>query len=929
MLIYCLGLSVSPVRITMKTSIIFLALSVLCACGGGSSSSSGTGSNSPVVALTSIAVTPSSPTVASGLTQQFSATGTYSDGTSQALATVSWSSSDSSIVSISSAGLATSHKQGSATITASNSSVHGNATVTVGPPVPQGYSFYPSAANVPIGTTQKFSVFAQNSDGTTSDVSSNYTWQLSDPSVGSVDATGNMTASTAGYARLSATLKAASRLRAQDASPPATATADVAGVLYPRFAFVNFLASRYLEKLSIDGTSGQLRYYQRLLTRNYNTVFGCMSADPTNQFLYLTEPTANPVNGPDKYSLFKVDAVTGELTEIMGSPFSVSGGFGCLRFDPTGHFAFATVVVSPGSPALVTFTRDVNTGVLTQLSSIPLSDPASEMALAPSGKFLYFSTYHVPSSGAPSAQAYGFTIDSGTGALSPIPGTPFLMSGASGTFSMHPSGTLLFMSNTNGNSIDVYSVDGSTGALTALSSKSISTCVNPSALTFSAHGQTAYFTCGWPSGSLNTLHAADDGTMSVIASTALAGPNGSLALDPTGKYLYELGSQPTIESFQIDANGIPQPVSTMNGLNMAGNMFVLAGNSPISYSTSTAYVASAGDNQLRAYAVQSDGTFNTAPVSALVTQPGTHSLSTTPGATQMAATSSAAHPNVSFYNLDPLTGAPTLLQLLGIPDTSGTVLFDITRQFAFETDPVGGAVYSFQSFNGFWGEVSYGINGQWVSAIPAGAGAGPMATDPSGQFLYVGNATGHSISAYRYYDPEPQEQTAQFTSPYNDGSPYSTNAAPLSLAVDMSAKVLSGIFDDGTLRAYQIDMYSSGHIAQAATVTLSGTPQALAMQPNAERVYVATNGGVQGFTIDPSTGKLNPISGATIGKTDLNGIYIEPAGKFLYITTSPQGSPGGVYGYSIAADGALSALAATPLVPSMQPASMAFKSIVH
>lgn len=908
-------------RLTMKTLAIFLALAVLSACGG----ASGSGPTTKGALLTSVTVSPSSPAVAAGLTQQFSATGKYDDGTSQLLANVGWSSSDSSVVSISNTGLATSHKQGNATITASASSVSGSATLTVGPPVLQGYSLYPPAANVPIGTTQKFSVLAQYSDGTTSDASSNYTWQLSNPSVGSVDAAGNMTSSTAGYARLNATLKPGSG-GTNNLSLPTIATADVAAVYYPRFALINFLASRYIEKLSIDGTSGQLRYYQRVLTNNYNTAFGCMSADPTNQFLYLTEPTANPANGSDKYSLFKADALTGELAEVPGSPFPVSGGFGCLRFDPTGHFAFATVVVSPGTPALVTFTRDVNTGILMQLSSVPLSDPASEIALAPSGQFLYFSTYHVPSSGPPSAQAYGYAIDPVSGALTPVPGTPFPMSSASGTFSMHPSGTLLFMSNTNGSSIDVYSIDSNTGALTALNSNSISTCVNPSALTFSAHGQTAYFTCV---GSLSTLHVADDGTLSVIASAQLAGIRNSFALDPTGEYLYALGFQPTIETYQIDASGIPQHVSTINGLTIAGNVFVLAGNSPMSYATSTAYITSAGDNHLTAYAVQADGTFNSTPVSALLTQPGAHSLSTTTGATQMIATSSATHPNVSFYDLDPLTGAPSLPALYGTPDISGTVLFDITRQFAFETDPVGGAVYSFARFNGQWSDVAYQINGQLVSGIPAGSGAGPMINDPSGQFLYVGNGTAHSISAYRYYDPEPEEQTAYFTSPYNDGSPYGTNAAPLALGIDMTAKVLCAIFDDNTLRTYQIDMFSNGHIAQIASVTLNGTPQALAIQPNAERVYIATNSGIEGFSIDPSTANLNQISGATIASANLNGIYVEPAGKFLYITTNPQGSSGGVYGYSIAPDGSLVSLGTTPLVLSLQPTSMAFKSIVQ
>jgi 6-phosphogluconolactonase (cycloisomerase 2 family) len=145
----------------------------------------------------------------------------------------------------------------------------------------------------------------------------------------------------------------------------------------------------------------------------------------------------------------------------------------------------------------------------------------------------------------------------------------------------------------------------------------------------------------------------------------------------------------------------------------------------------------------------------------------------------------------------------------------------------------------------------------------------------------------------------------------------------------MSAKILWAVFDDGTLRAYQIDMFSNGHIAQAASVNLSGMPQALAVQPNSERVYVATSSGIAGFSINPNTGNLSPINAAAIAMANINEIYIEPSGKFLYIATNPQGSTGGVYGYSIAADGSLAPLGSNPLVLSMQPTSMAFKSIVR
>jgi len=75
--------------------------------------------------LSSIAVTPASPAdLAVGSTQQFTATGTYSDGSvADITSQVTWASSDPAIASISPTGLATGVTAGNTNITASASGV--------------------------------------------------------------------------------------------------------------------------------------------------------------------------------------------------------------------------------------------------------------------------------------------------------------------------------------------------------------------------------------------------------------------------------------------------------------------------------------------------------------------------------------------------------------------------------------------------------------------------------------------------------------------------------------------------------------------------------------------------------------------------------------------------------------------------------------
>lgn len=82
---------------------VFLLTAVLASCGGGG----GTATPSPA-ALKSIAISPSSANIPRGGTQQFTATGTFSDNSTKDItATCVWMSSNTAVVTISSSGLAT------------------------------------------------------------------------------------------------------------------------------------------------------------------------------------------------------------------------------------------------------------------------------------------------------------------------------------------------------------------------------------------------------------------------------------------------------------------------------------------------------------------------------------------------------------------------------------------------------------------------------------------------------------------------------------------------------------------------------------------------------------------------------------------------------------------------------------------------------
>ncbi|MGK0353136.1 MAG: hypothetical protein ACJAYX_003827, partial [Planctomycetota bacterium] len=147
--------------------------------------------------LVSLAVTPPTPSIALGTTQQFTATGTYSDSTMQDLtSTVTWSSTAPAVATISNAGgsegLATSATQGTTTITAidAGSGVNASTTLTVTSAVLVSLAVTPATPAIVLGGDQQFTATGTYSDSTTQDLTSTVTWTSSVMAVATISNAG-------------------------------------------------------------------------------------------------------------------------------------------------------------------------------------------------------------------------------------------------------------------------------------------------------------------------------------------------------------------------------------------------------------------------------------------------------------------------------------------------------------------------------------------------------------------------------------------------------------------------------------------------------------------------------------------------------------------------------------------------------------------
>src|SRR5215831_5145487 len=142
-------------------------------------------------ALASISVSPANPAVPLGLKQQFTATGNYTDGSTQNLTgTVGWASGSPAVATISAAGLATTLGVGSTNITASSGSVTGSAALTVSAPAVVSIIVTPANPSVAAGLTQQFAATGTFTDGGTQNITNSVNWSSSNTAAATINAAG-------------------------------------------------------------------------------------------------------------------------------------------------------------------------------------------------------------------------------------------------------------------------------------------------------------------------------------------------------------------------------------------------------------------------------------------------------------------------------------------------------------------------------------------------------------------------------------------------------------------------------------------------------------------------------------------------------------------------------------------------------------------
>jgi 6-phosphogluconolactonase (cycloisomerase 2 family) len=248
-------------------------------------------------------------------------------------------------------------------------------------------------------------------------------------------------------------------------------------------------------------------------------------------------------------NVYSVNANTGAVTPISGSPFAIGGnGAGNLNLDPSGQFLYV-----PRLSGVAVLSLDGTTGMLTPVVGSSFSDGSVVRAgiVDPLGKF-YYATGNTTQS-----TLSAFAVNSTDGTLTAITGSPFVtLLGQPYNIVVHPSGNFLYATMPSANSVIVWTIDRVSGVPTVASGSPFPAGTGPLRLVLDPAGKFLY-TCSTNDNLIFGFKIdSNSGALTAISGSPFAG-NGvvlDLAIDPSGKFLYAANVNPdAITGYNIDA----------------------------------------------------------------------------------------------------------------------------------------------------------------------------------------------------------------------------------------------------------------------------------------------------------------------------------------------------------------------------------------
>jgi trimeric autotransporter adhesin len=497
--------------------------SVIITAASGTVSGS-TGLTVTAAALISITVIPSIPSIANGTSQQFAATGIYTDNSMQPLtASVTWSSSDTSVASISNAsgsnGLASSASQGAVTITATLGPTSGSTALTVTPATLVSIAVTPATPSIANRTTQQFTATGTYTDTSVPNLTAAATWTSSDTTIASI----SNAAGTNGLAAAVAVGTSAISATIDGVTSPSVMLAVTAA---PEYAYVANSYDNTVSEYTV-GAGGALTSIGTVAT---GVEPEAVTVDPTGRYAYVLNWNDNTLS---EYTI----GAGGALTAIGTMPTGTNPAF--LIVDPSGQYAY---VANDGGNSISEYSIGTG-GVLTAIGTVSTGSGPDELAIDPTDHYAY-----VVNTNDNTVSEY--TIGA-SGGLTPI-GTAPTGNGPQ-VIAIDPSGSYAYVTNWTDNTVSEYSI-GSGGTLATIGT--VASGNQPTSVAADPTGHYVYVS-NFTDNTISEYAIGTGGILTTLGTVPAGNGTWFITVDPTGSYVYVVNAYANSASeFAIGAGGV-------------------------------------------------------------------------------------------------------------------------------------------------------------------------------------------------------------------------------------------------------------------------------------------------------------------------------------------------------------------------------------
>jgi len=209
----------------------------------------------------------------------------------------------------------------------------------------------------------------------------------------------------------------------------------------------------YISIFEVDGGTGDLT--EAAFSPMDESEAHGIAMHPSGDFLYVANEEDNEVGG------YSISAVSGSLTPVPNSPYDVGEPHNWVSITPDGKYIYS--FPAQGNE-IAGFSIDNISGELTSIAGFPVVTPGTGLragVVTNDGKFLYVTQWD-------DGSIMGYSIDDADGTLTAIPNMP----ADSNTSTAHPKALavdlkdkFLYVANYSDGSVDLFSIDGTTGEL--------------------------------------------------------------------------------------------------------------------------------------------------------------------------------------------------------------------------------------------------------------------------------------------------------------------------------------------------------------------------------------------------------------------------------------------------------------------------------